>query len=211
MLTDECTGTRERIVLTNETHCVGVALFVDERDIARNIHACRTQRDTGHRLGQSGDAAMVNHVLDIVFPEALHAAQYHLSRLGADGAIGRIGNDARGLFDQVDGFEICLTAEYRLDQSGQLTQTDTAGRALTTGLRAAQTQERERHVDWAQSRRAGGNAAFYVTVETFHHCLCAAGRLDVHSAHKPKISPFALKYFLSILVVINGTPAQSGL
>lgn len=174
MFTNKCTGTRERIVLTNETHRVGVALFVDERDITRNIHARRTQRDTGHRLGQSGDAAMVNHVLDIVFPEALHAAQYHLSRLGADGAVGRSGNDARGLFDQVDGFEVCLTVEYRLDQSGQLTQTDTAGRALAAGLRVA-------------------------------------GRLDVHSAYKPKISPFALKYFLSILVVINGTPAQSGL
>ena len=211
MLTDECTGARERIVLTNEAHRVGVALFVDERDIARNIHTCRTQRDTGHRLGQSRDAAMVNHVLNVIFPEALHAVQYHLGRLGTDGAVGRIGNDARSLFDQVNSFEVCLTVEYRLDQPGQLTQTDTAGRALTTGLRVAQTQERERHVDRTQSRRAGCNAAFYVTVEPFHHGLCAAGRLDVHSAHKPKISPFALKYFLSILVVINRTPAQSGL
>lgn len=156
MFTNKCTGTRERIVLTNETHCVGVALFVDECDITRNIHARRTQRDTGHRLGQSGDAAMVNHVLDIVFPEALHAAQYHLSCLGANGAVGRSGNDARGLFDQIDGFEVCLTVKYRLDQSSQLSQTDTAGRALTAGLRV---HRRRKESAMSTGHSPGGLAA----------------------------------------------------
>ena len=110
--------------------------------------------------------------------EALHALQNHARRLVADRAVRCILNDTRRLFDQVDGFARSGGIEDRFQQGGQLSQPNAAGDAFSAGLRVAQTQERQRHIDRAEARRAGADTVFDITVKAFYNSLRPPGSLD---------------------------------
>ncbi len=134
-------------------------------------------------MGQSGDASMVDNMLDIVLAEALHAAQHHGCGLKADGAVGGVRDHACGLFNQVERAEVGFVVEDALEQRGQLTETDAAGDTFAAGLCVAQAQERKCHVNRAKPRGTGCNAVFHVPVQTLDDGLRLAGRFDIQSAH----------------------------
>ena len=99
MLTDKCAGGRERIVLADQAHGVGVAAVLDEHEVARDIHARGAQCHAGHRQGQACQTSVMLDMLDIVVPEALKAAQAQLRRVAADGAVRRVIYDPGGALD----------------------------------------------------------------------------------------------------------------
>ena len=97
MLADIRTGGRHGVILANQAHGVCVPPLAHQRDIARHIHARRTERNAGHGVLQRREAPVVLNVVHVIVPEALKAAQDQLRRVAADGAVGR-GDDGAPFF-----------------------------------------------------------------------------------------------------------------
>ena len=134
MLADKGTGRRERVVLADELDRILISTGTDKGNITRNIHMCRTQCNTGYRLGQSAGAAVVAHVFLIIIPESLHAPQYHVGGFVADGTVCGIRNGLGGFFNAVNGVQCGTVAQDVIHQPCKLAQTDAAWRAFATGL-----------------------------------------------------------------------------
>ena len=79
---------RKRIVFADQAHRISVPAFLDQSDIARDIHAGRTHGHTGHRLIQAGCAASMQDMLFIIITKAAHALQHHFGSFIADSAVG---------------------------------------------------------------------------------------------------------------------------
>ncbi len=133
---------------------------------------------------------MTQDVLLVVVPEALQAHQDELRRVNADGAVGGVHDGLSRLLDAVDGAHFGLSVQNRLQHVGQLSQPDAAGNAFATGLRMAEIQKIQRHVNGAQTRRAGRDAALHAAVKLVDHGLSLAGRFDIKSAHDSDHSLF---------------------
>ena len=127
-------GKGEGIVLADQAHGIVVAAGPHQRDVAGNVHMGRAHRDAGHRVAQAADAAAMQHVLLVIFPEAPYPLQHHMGSLIADGAVRRVGNDLGGAFDKVHGLQGGSAVQHLLNEHCQLTQPDAAGPALAAGL-----------------------------------------------------------------------------
>ena len=211
MLADVSASHRHGIILTNEADSVSITASMHQGHIAGNIHTGGAHGHTGNRCLQGGKAAMVLHMLLIVITEALQAVYHQTGGITTDGTVSGVDDAAGGFFNDVDGLHGSLTIQHLGDQLRQLTQADTAGYALTTGLGMAQLQKAQRHVHRTQARRRGGNTALHIFIEVFHRRLRLAGRLNIKSAQggyllssclqleKPILSHFIKLLMLKIL------------
>ena len=182
MLADERARRGERIVLADQAHGVGIAALVYQRDVAGDVHARRAQRHARHRLLQRGQTLAVADVFFIVVAEAAHALEHHVRGGKADGAVRRIGDDARRALDQIDRLQRRLAVEHALQHRAQLAEADAARHALAARLRMAQPQKRQRHVHRTESRRAGDDPALQILIQVLDCRLCNALGCDTQSA-----------------------------
>ena len=103
VLADVRAGGRHGVILADQAHRVGVPSLAHQRDIARHVHARRTERHAGHGVLKRGEAPVVLHMVHVVVPEALKAAQDQLRCVASDGAVSRGDDGPRRFFDGVDG------------------------------------------------------------------------------------------------------------
>ena len=178
VLADIAAYGREGIVLADQAHGVVVAAGTHECNVARNIHTGRAQCYTRHRMIPAEQTAAALHMGEVVIAEALHALQNHAGSLIADGAVRRILNNTGGFLDQVNGLRCCGGIQHLLEQSGQLPQTDAARNTFAAGLCMAQTQERQRHIHRAQTRRTGADAPLDIAVQAGNDGLSLARRFN---------------------------------
>ena len=181
-------GKGEGIVFADQAHGIVVAACPHQRDVAGNVHMGRAHRDAGHRVAQAADAAAMQHVLLVIFPEAPYPLQHHMGSLIADGAVRRVGDDLGGALDQINGFQGGGAVQHALDQNGQLAQAHPAGYAFAAGLRVGKAHEVQRHVHRAQPRRRGVDAPAHLPVKAVQNDLGLAGMFNGKSAQKN--SPF---------------------
>ena len=200
MLADIRTGGRHGVILANQAHGVCVPPLAHQRNIARHIHARRTERNAGHGVLQRREAPVVLNVVHIIVPEALKAAQDQLRRVAADGAVGRGDDGARRFFDGVDGQHRTSTVEHLPHQYAQLAKSNAAGHAFAARLRVAQLQKCQRHIDGTQARRTGRDPAFHVLVEAVNDRLGLACGFDIQSA-QGWLTPSAFLIFLFYFLI----------
>ena len=182
MLADIGARRRHGVILADEAHGVRIASFAHERDIARNVNAGRTKRHTGHGILQRSKAAVVLHMVHIIVTEALKAAQDELRCVTADRTVRRGNDRARRSFDGVNGHHCAGSVQNLSHQRGKLAKADPARHTFAARLRVAELQERQRHVNGAQSGRAGRDSAFHVLVQPVNDCLRPAGSFNIQSA-----------------------------
>ena len=178
VLADVGAGGDEGVVLADEAHRVLVPPLVDQGHIAGDVHMGGAGGHAGHRVTQPADAPAVEDVLLIVLPEASDPLEDHVGRLVADGAVGGVGDDLGGIFDEVDVLQRGGAVQHPLDEDGQLAQPHPAGDAFAAGLGVAQPQEVQGHVHRAQARLVGVEAPLHIPVQAIEHCLCAARSFD---------------------------------
>ena len=134
-------GGGEGVVLADEPHRVAVTALPHQGHIAGYIHMGRADGHTGDGVAQGADAPAVKSVLLKILPEAPHALEHHVGGLVPDGAVGGIGNDPGGGFDEIDGLFGGGAVQHLLDEVGQLAQSHPAGYALSTGLCMTKAQK----------------------------------------------------------------------
>ena len=200
MLADIRTGGRHGVILANQAHGVCVPPLAHQRNIARHVHARRTERNAGHGVLQRREAPVVLNVVHVIVPEALKAAQDQLRRVAADGAVGRGDDGARRFFDGVDGQHRTSTVEHLPHQYAQLAKSNAAGHAFAARLRVAQLQKCQRHIDGTQARRTGRDPAFHVLVEAVNDRLGLACGFDIQSA-QGWLTPSAFLIFLFYFLI----------
>ena len=183
MLADVGAGSGEGVILSDQAHGVGAAIFAHQSHVAGNIHPGGTQGDAWHGVFKPCQAPLMEDVLLVVIPESLQAVHHQAGRIPADGTVRRVDDGAGGFFNGNQSVHCGCAGEDLLQKHGKLSQTDAAGHALAAALSVAQPQKTQSHVHGTQARGAGGDTAFHVTVEIFHHSLGLAGRLDIQSAH----------------------------
>ena len=183
MLTDIGTGCGERIVLTDQANRIRVASFLHQRDVTGDVHAGGTQRDTGHGVLQTTQAAVMQDMFLIIVPEALQAHQDQIGRVDPDGTIRAVHDDLGGIFDPAQDAYVRLPVQHFTDHVGDLAEANTAGHALAAGLSLTQVQKIQGHIHRAQARGAGRDSAFHVPVQLFHDSLRLAGSLYFQSTH----------------------------
>ena len=202
VLADVRAGGRHGVILADKTHRVGVPSLAHQRDIARHVHARRTERHAGHGVLKRGEAPVVLHMVHIVVPEALKAAQDQLRCVASDGAVSRGDDGPRRFFDGVDGQHGARSVEHLPHQRGKLAESNAAGHAFAARLRVAQLQKCQRHIDRTQARGAGRDPAFHVLVEAVDDRLGLACGFDIQSA-QGWLTPSAFLIFLFYLFDIN--------
>ena len=154
---DNAAGRAERVVLAHQAHGVRVAARVHQRDVARNIDACRAEGHAGHRLIQLFDAAVPFDVAFEIVPEAVETAKDHVGRLVADRTVGGFVNHSGRLFQDFDAFHAPLTVENVVHDVHHLPDADPAGHALAAGLGVAHSQKGRRNIHRAEPRRTRDN------------------------------------------------------
>jgi hypothetical protein len=120
MLADQGAGHRERIVLADEPHRIGVSLLSHQGDVAGNIHMSRTFCHAGNAHFDLGGAASLLNMGDIVLIAALQAAEYHFGGFCTDGAVGGNGNGMSGGADHLEGFHGSTTLQNIIVKCSQL-------------------------------------------------------------------------------------------
>ena len=96
--------------------------------------------------------------------EAFQSHQHQMRGIGANGTVCCIHNDPGGLLNPIQNTQLRFALQNFTNHIGQLSQANTAGDTLTTGLRLTQIQKVQRHIYRAQSGRTGGNALLHVSV-----------------------------------------------
>jgi hypothetical protein len=134
-------GYGERIVLADQANCVSTASCVNQRNITRNINACRAKCHAGYGLVQAAEAAVIANVLQIIITESDYAAQYHVGCFKTDGAVCGILDDSGCLFNEIYGVLGSSAVHDLLEENGKLRKTYTAGYTLTAGLCMAQLEK----------------------------------------------------------------------
>ena len=183
MLADERTGRRERIILADQAHRVGTAPFADERDVARNIHTCRAQRHAGHGLVDVVGAVARLDMGDVFVSEPVQTAQHHPRRFRADGTVRRNLDVLRQPLDFTKRCHCRASVEHIFQIRRQLSQSDAAGHAFSTGLRMAEPKEVQRQIHRADAGRAGYNAAFQILIQTLYGLNRLVLDCNFESAH----------------------------
>ena len=143
---------------------------------------------------------MVLHMVHIVVPEALKAAQDQLRCVASDGAVSRGDDGPRRFFNGVDGQHGACSVEHLPHQRGKLAESNAAGHAFAARLRVAQLQKCQRHIDRTQARGAGRDPAFHVLVEAVDNRLGLACGFDIQSA-QGWLTPSAFLIFLFYFLI----------
>jgi len=125
---------------------------------------------------------VVLHMVHIVVPEALKAAQDQLRCVASDGAVSRGDDGPRRFFDGVDGQHGARSVEHLPHQYAQLAKSNAAGHAFAARLRVAQLQKCQRHIDRTKSRRTGRDPALHILVQPVNDRLRLARGFDIESA-----------------------------
>ena len=141
MLTDETTGRRHRVILTDQLHRVLITLIMDEGNVARDVHMRRALPYTRHRLAVHALAAAMPDMLYIVIAEAAQSLEHHTCRLGPDCTVRRHIDTLCRVLQHLQGKHVRRTIQHLADQGFQLAETDTARCALTAGLGMAEMQK----------------------------------------------------------------------
>ena len=202
MLADIRAGRRHGIILADQAHGVRVPPLAHQRNIARHVHARRTERNAGHGVLQRREAPVMLDMVHIVVPEALKAAQNQLRRVAPDGAVGRGDDGPRRFFDGVDSQHCASSVEHLPHQRGKLAEPNAAGHAFAARLRVTQLQKCQRHIDRTQARGAGRDPAFHVLVEAVNDRLGLACGFDIQSA-QGWLTPSAFLLFSILFFDIN--------
>ena len=183
MLADVGTGGGKGVVLPHQAHGVVIAAGVHQGDVAGDVHARGAHGHAGNGVVEGAEAAVVQDVLLKVLPKAPDAGEDQVGGVDADGAVRCIHDDLGGLFQVPKHPHIRLAVQNFRQHVGQLGQSDAAGHALAAGLGPAQVQRVQCHIHRAQTRRAGGDPAFHISVDLFHHRLGPVRRFHFQSAH----------------------------
>ena len=171
-------GRRERIVLTDQFHSFFISAFIHQCHITGNIHMGRAGRNTGYGMAQGRNAAAMEYMFFIVFAETADAFQHHMGTFVTDGTACRIGNDSGCTFDGIDGFQRCFLIQHLFDQIRQLSQTNTAGNALPTGLCMTKAQITQRDIHRTQTISTGTDTTFHIYMQAIQNGLGASGRFN---------------------------------
>ncbi len=182
VLADEAADQRQRVVLADEAHGLGVAAG---RDVAGDVNAGRAAGDARHRLVLREAAGVLLHVVLEVVAEAADGHEGHLARLVADRAVAREVHRAGGGLDEVERLHRGAVVQDVVEQVAQHAQTVPARRALAAALRRAHGHIRGRELNGARSERAHREALLEHLVHARHDCLGLALLHDVHSCHRP--------------------------
>ena len=130
MLTDEGAGRGERIVLADEADSVLIPACPDEGNIAGNVNICRAKGNAGNGFVKAAKAGSFK-VSFIVLSETVQTAQNHLRRFIADCTVGSGVDYAGCFFNKVKRAFGCVSVKNGFNQPVELTETHTAGRALS--------------------------------------------------------------------------------
>ena len=185
VLADEAADQRQRVVLADEAHGLGVAAGLDERDVAGDVHAGRAAGDARHGLVLREAARVLLHVVLEVVAEAADGHEGHLAGLVADRAVARQVHRAGGGLDEVERLHRGAVVQDVVEQVAQHAQAVPARRALAAALRRAHGHVRGRELDGARSERAHREALLEHLVHARHDRLGLALLHDVHSCHRP--------------------------
>ena len=141
MLANQAAGYRERIVLADQANCICAASGMNQRNVSRNINACRAESHAGNGLVQAAEAAVVANMLQIVITETDYAAQNHVGGLKADCAVSGILDDSCSFLNEFYGVFRCSAIHNLLKKCGKLCETYTARYTFAAGLCVAQFQK----------------------------------------------------------------------
>jgi len=174
VLADERTCARERIVFADKPHSIGIAAFLAERYISRDIHMRRAVPCASHRLMlcQAGAGSYMHFVIFVV---CLGAAQNNSGGLEPDCAIGAVGDYLRGFSQELDIVVGSRSVQYLYEQQRHLLKPDPARSTLAAALRLAQAQKYKRQVNGANPPLPGGHAPFKPGVDILD-CFLAGMR-----------------------------------
>ena len=159
MLTNQCTGSGEGIILTDKANRVGITPLCNESHITGNFNPGGTLGNTGYALLALYGALTLLNVRNIILTEALKTAQNQPGGTMSDGAVSGSINSRSGFLDKLQRFHRGSAGENVLQQIAKLTEANAAGYALTAGLGMAKAQERSSHVYGAENCRTGRHSA----------------------------------------------------
>ena len=189
--------------LADQAHRVGVPSLAHQRDIARHVHARRTERHAGHGVLKRGEAPVVLHMVHIVVPGSPQ------SRSGP-AALRRVRWRSQQrrrwpapFFSMVSMVSMVPVPSSTCPISAaSWPESNAAGHAFAARLRVAQLQKCQRHIDRTQARGAGRDPAFHVLVEAVNDRLGLACGFDIQSA-QGWLTPSAFLIFLFYFFDIN--------
>jgi hypothetical protein len=184
VLADVAAHQRQRVVLADEAHGVGVAAGLHQADVSRDVHARRAARDARHELALREAARVLLDVVLEVVAKAADGRERHVTGLVANGAVGRKVDRSGRALDEVERVLVRVVLQDVVEKVSECAQANAARRALAATLRGAHVDVRRGELHRARRKRAYRKAPTKRLVQAVHHSLGLAALHHMKPSHK---------------------------
>ena len=189
MLTDQRTDRRQRIIVNDQLHRIGIPAFSDQSYIPRNVDMGRAGSHTRNAFRPFRKADAFFDVGYIFVPKSRDAFQDHFGGFRADRAVCGNRDVSCQMLDLIQVSQSCFIIQHLFQQKTQLSEAHPAGCTFSAALCHIQFQKSSGNINRAGVFRIKCHVTVHVFIDTVQYSLHLIKAGDRKSAQWKSPSP----------------------